>query len=130
MITLDEPEVIDLPEPGVIGLPELKVITLPELRQERRVVFAPEAAEDLNELYDWISRQASPIVAMGYLERVEAFCRRLSVGSERGHLRPNVRPGLRILGFERRLTIAFVVQEETVAVLRVFTAGRNWEKSF
>ena len=40
------------------------------------------------------------------------------------------RPGLRIIGFERRLTIAFMVQEETVTVLRVFTAGRNWETSF
>lgn len=98
--------------------------------KERRVVFAPKAVHDLNELYDWISSQASPTVAMGYLERVEVFCRRLSVGSERGHLRSDIRPGLRIIGFERRLTIAFVVQEETVTVLRVFTAGRNWETSF
>jgi plasmid stabilization system protein ParE len=54
--------------------------------KERRVVFAPEAVHDLNELYDWISSQASPTVAMRYLERVEAFCRRLGVASERGHL--------------------------------------------
>ncbi len=98
--------------------------------KERRVVFAPEAAEDLNELYDWISGEASPTVALAYLERVEAYCSRLSIGSERGHLRSDIRPGLRIVGFERRLTIAFVVQEETVLVLRVFTAGRNWETSF
>jgi toxin ParE1/3/4 len=67
---------------------------------------------------------------MGYLKRVEAFCQRLSLGSERGHLRSDIRPGLRITGFERRLTIAFTVEEETVTVLRVFTAGRNWETSF
>lgn len=98
--------------------------------KERRVVFAPEAVEDLNQLYDWIAGQASPTVAMGYLERVEAFCGRLSVGSERGQLRSDIRPGLRIVGFERRLTVAFAVQLETVTVLRVFTAGRNWETSF
>ena len=34
------------------------------------------------------------------------------------------------MGFERRLTIAFSVDEETVTVLRVFTTGRNWETSF
>lgn len=67
---------------------------------------------------------------MGYIERVEAFCRRLSVGSELGQLRSDARPGLRTTGFERRLTIAFTVDEETVTVLRVFTAGRNWETSF
>lgn len=81
------------------------------------------------ELYDWIATQASPQVAMGYLDRVEAFCGRLSVGSERGHRRDDVRSGLRILGFERRLTIALTVDDETVTVLRVFTAGKNWETS-
>ena len=97
---------------------------------ERRVVLAPEAADDLMELYDWVAVQASPSVAMAYLERVEAFCQRLRLGSERGHVRSDVRPGLRIMGFERRLTVAFTVEEETVTVLRVFTAGRNWETSF
>lgn len=97
---------------------------------ERRVVLAPEAGDDLTELYDWIAGRASPQVAMGYLERVEAFLGGLSVGSERGHLRGDVRPGLRIVGFERRLTVAFTVEEDTVTVLRVFTAGRDWESSF
>ncbi|RJK99940.1 type II toxin-antitoxin system RelE/ParE family toxin [Paracoccus siganidrum] len=97
--------------------------------RERRVVFAPEAAEDLVGLYDWIAQQASPSVAMAYLERVEAFCLRLRIGSERGHLRADIRPGLRIIGFERRLTIAFVVGEDAVTILRVFAAGRNWEQS-
>ena len=95
--------------------------------KERRVVFSPESATDLMELYDWIATQASPSVAMRYLTRVEAFCRRLSVGSERGHRHDDIRPGVRIQGFERRLTIAFTVEDETVTVLRVFTAGSNWE---
>lgn len=64
---------------------------------------------------------------MGYLERVEAFCLRLSVGSGRGRLRTDIRAGLRITGFERRLTIAFTVSDERVTILRVFAAGRNWE---
>jgi toxin ParE1/3/4 len=97
--------------------------------KERRVVFSPESATDLMELYDWTATQASPQEAMAYLDRVEAFCGRLSMGSERGHRRDDVRSGLRILGFERRLTIAFTVDDETVTVLRVFTAGKNWETS-
>ncbi len=96
--------------------------------KERRVVFAPEAGDDLAGLYDWIAEQASPSTAMAYLLRVETFCRRLSIGSERGHIRPDIRPGLRIIGFERRLTIAFVVREDDVTVLRIFAAGRNWDQ--
>lgn len=99
--------------------------------KERRVVLSPEAESDLGDVYDWVAAQASSYeVALSYLERVQAFCRRLSVASERGHLRSDVRPGLRIIGFERRLTIAFVVDEDTVTVLRIFAAGRNWESSF
>lgn len=67
---------------------------------------------------------------MGYLERVEVFLSDLSVGSERGHLRSDVRPGLRVVGFERRLTVAFTVDEDTVTEVRVFTAGRDCESSF
>ncbi len=95
--------------------------------KERRVVFSPDSATHLMELYDWIAAQASPQLAIAYLDRVEAFCGRLCVGSELGHRRDDVRYGLRILGFERRLTIAFTVDDETVTVLRVFTAGKNWE---
>ncbi|WP_120632608.1 type II toxin-antitoxin system RelE/ParE family toxin [Ruegeria sp. EL01] len=95
--------------------------------KDRSVVFSPEAGTDLAELYDWIADAASPKVAIGYLERVEAFCKRLSIGSERGHLRSDIRPGLRIIGFERRLTIAFTVGTDRVTILRIFAGGRNWE---
>jgi toxin ParE1/3/4 len=51
----------------------------------------------------------------------------MALGSERGHRRDDVRPGLRIVGFERRITIAFTVSAEDVTILRIFYAGRNWE---
>lgn len=94
------------------------------------MVLAPEAAEDLIALHDQVALRASADVAMKYLDRVEAFCRGLGVGSERGRLRDEVRPGLRITSFERRLTLAFTVADDTVTILRVFRAGRNWEEAF
>ena len=48
--------------------------------KERRVVLAPEAADDLNALYDWIAGRASRQVAMRYLKRVEDFMGRLGSG--------------------------------------------------
>ena len=95
--------------------------------KERAVAYAPEARDDLLELYDWIARAASPEVALAYIERVEAFCGRLSIGSERGHRREDIRPGLRITGFERRITVAFVVQDDRVVILRLFYGGQDWE---
>ena len=98
--------------------------------KERVVVFTPEARDDLLALYDWIARQASPDVAFSYVGRVRTYCERLSIGSERGHLREDIRPGLRIIGFRRRLTIAFTVEAERVVILRLAYGGRNWEQDF
>ena len=41
--------------------------------------------------------------------------------------RDDIRPGLRIIGFERRVTMAFMVEAERVVVLRLFYRGANWE---
>jgi toxin ParE1/3/4 len=92
----------------------------------REVVFAPEARDDLLALYDWIAGAADPDTALAYVERLETFCLGLDLASERGQFREDVRPGLRIVGFERRVAIAFVVGER-VTILRLFYGGRDWE---
>jgi len=97
--------------------------------KERKVDFLPEAKADLLALYDWVADCASEKVAIGYLARVESFCLRLDIGSHRGTLRSDIRPGLRIVGFERRLAIAFVVTDDAVTILRIFGAGRDWESA-
>lgn len=95
--------------------------------RERVVDFAPEALEDLRSLYERIADAAGIGTAIGYIDRLEAFCRGMAVAGERGQLREDIRPGLRIIGFERRVTIAFTVSEMRVTILRLFYAGRNWE---
>ena len=95
--------------------------------RRRDVVFAPEAVDDLVRLYEWIANAAGPDTAMAYVERLEAYCLGFDLASERGTLRGDVRPGLRIVGFERRITIAFVVDDQSVTVLRLFYGGRDWE---
>ena len=97
--------------------------------KERPVEFAPEARDDLIALYDWIADRADHMVAIGYVERLEAFCRKLSIGSARGSRRDDVREGLRVIGFKRRINVAFVVEDDRVVVLRLFYGGRNWEAS-
>ena len=72
-----------------------------------RVVFAPEAREDLFELYDYIAQHGSPERAMAYIERIEKACMSLQALPNRGTLREDLRPGLRVMGFERRALIAF-----------------------
>lgn len=96
--------------------------------KEQKVVFSPEARDDLFAIYDWIARAAHPDTALSYIARIETYCLGFSVASERGHLQDDIRPGLRIVGFERRVTIAFTVEDARVVILRLFYSGRNWEK--
>lgn len=94
----------------------------------RAIVFSPEARDDLFALDDWIASEASPETAMAYIGRIEQFPAGFETAAERGTRRDDIRPGLRTIGFERRLTIAFLVENE-VTILRVLYAGRDWESS-
>ena len=92
----------------------------------RKVVLSPDALADLSNLYDWIANQASLDVALAYIERLESYVMGFEVASERGTLHDDIRRGLRTIGFERRLTVAFEVTEDQVMILGFFSGGRDW----
>jgi toxin ParE1/3/4 len=94
--------------------------------KRRAVEISEQARADLFAMYEWIAQAASPDVALSYIERLETYILGFDVASERGSLREDIRPGLRIAGFGRRVTIAFTVEEERVIILRIFYGGRNW----
>ena len=81
-------------------------------------------------IYDWIADAANPADAMSYIERLEAWCLGFDLASERGHARNDIRHGLRIVGFERRVVVAFTVDEDRVVFLRLFYGGQDWERAF
>jgi toxin ParE1/3/4 len=66
------------------------------------------------------------VTALAYIERVERHLQSFDLAAARGSRRDDVRPGLRVVGFERSLTTAFHVDEQQVTILRLFRRGRNW----
>ena len=94
--------------------------------KKRKVEISEEARRDLFAIYDWIAQAGAPDTAIAYVERIETFCKSLDIASERGTARDDVREGLRVIGFERSASIAFMVEEDRVVILRVFSGGRNW----
>ena len=96
--------------------------------KQRCVKISEDANLDLIDLYDWIANAAGPDTAISYIERLESYCIGFDLASERGTPRDDVRTGLRIVGFERRVTIAFMVEEKRVVILRIFYGGRDWAK--
>jgi toxin ParE1/3/4 len=94
--------------------------------KRRQVVYTADAADDLETIYDTIAEAHSPAAAAGYEQRIRVFCDSLAYGAERGSVRENTRPGLRVIGFERRVSVAFVVEGDRVVILRLFYGGRDW----
>lgn len=91
----------------------------------RKVVFAPEARNDLKELYSFIAERSNADRAMAYVARIESYCRGFADYPERGVRRDDLFPGLRVVGFERRVTIAYRVSPDTVTFLRILYGGRD-----
>jgi toxin ParE1/3/4 len=93
----------------------------------RKVLFSPEAEQDILQIYEWVASSTSPNVALAYVNRIEAKCAALDLASSRGQARDDIRKGIRIIGFELSLTIAFVVGNDSVTIVRIFAGGRDWE---
>lgn len=92
-----------------------------------RVEFNPEARTDLLSLYDYIAEESGEHRALAYIARIEAACLSLETFPLRGKLLKGIRPGLRVLGFERRASIAFQVNPGVVTIFRVLYGGRDLE---
>jgi toxin ParE1/3/4 len=95
-----------------------------------RIVFRPAARADLKAIYDYISQQASRKTAGEYIARIETVCMALKDFPERGSLRDDLLPDIRIIGFERRTAIAFIVHSDTVRILRIFYGGHNFPREW
>lgn len=93
-----------------------------------RVRLTQEAESDLAEIYRYVRRKsASSTVARSYIGRIRRFLQGLETFAERGTIHEQIRPGLRVIGFERRISVAFVVEGEDVVVLRILHAGRQFK---
>jgi toxin ParE1/3/4 len=92
-----------------------------------RVVFSPEAEEQLVALYRYIATTVSPAVAARYTEAIISYCESLGTFPHRGTSRDDVRPGLRITNYKRRSVIAFAVDSGLISIIGVFYGGQDYE---
>jgi plasmid stabilization system protein ParE len=95
--------------------------------KRRTVVYTPEAQADLLQIYDAARAGAGPNSAYAYVRRLKAYCDGFDLAGERGSKRGEIRPGLRVAGFERRVAITFTVDETEVVILRILYGGRDLE---
>lgn len=89
------------------------------------VVLLFSAQRDLDDLRDYIRAESGAAAALRFVRQVRSFCQRLRTFPERGARRDDIRPGLRIVGYRRRVAIVFVVEGRRVAITRVLYRGRD-----
>ena len=90
------------------------------------VAFTPEAEAQLVELYVYIAAQASPEIAARFT-RHRDLLRKPEHLPHRGNRRKDIRSGLRVTSYRRRVAIAFEVDEERVNIIGVFYGGQDYK---
>ncbi len=95
------------------------------------IVFAPEAEEQLADIYRYIAVHASPDTAARYTEAIVACCESLCVFPHRGTARDDLRPGLRLTHYKGRTVTAYAIDDThvRVAVLGIYYGGQDHESA-
>ncbi len=92
----------------------------------RELVFTPAARADLEDIFHFIATD-NPRRARSYIAEIEKTCRGLCDMPEMGAAKPHLRVGLRVLAYKRRIVIAYELPPGRIDVLRVFSAGQDYE---
>ena len=94
------------------------------------IILSEAAIADISALGRWIAERAGSEIADAYVSRVEAVCYRLADFPSRGTPRFGISAGLRSVTFERRVIIAYQIENEEVQIVRVIPAARDFARAF
>lgn len=94
-----------------------------------RVIFSLDAEEQLVAVYNHIANAATPDIAKRYTEAIVNYCESMTSFPIRGTRRDDVRPGLRVTNYKKRMVIAFAVDSDSgqVSILGLFYGGQDYE---
>lgn len=90
------------------------------------VIFTPEAEEQLIDLYRYIAAAGSADSVTRYTGSILTFCEELATFPHRSRARDDIRPGLRTIGYRRRVVVAFAVINQIMLIVGVFYDGRDY----
>ena len=96
---------------------------------KRPVVYSKRAEADFVSIYRYIAVNSGYELALAYTARIREFCRSLDTFPERGEPWKHIAGGLRVVGFERRVSIAFRVEKDRVTIARVLYGGRDLDRA-
>ena len=66
-------------------------------------------------------------MAARYTDSIVTFCEELATFPHQGRAREDIRSGLRIIGYGRRVVVAFAVIGQAVLIVGAFYCGRDYK---
>ena len=88
------------------------------------VEFADSAKDDIYNITEYIALAAGSYrTAAKFVGRIEVKCQRIGDAPRAGRPRNDLLPGLRTVPFEHSAVIAYVVEQDMIRIINVFTAG-------
>ncbi len=76
------------------------------------VILTPEAENDLQQIHDYIVSKSFPQNAASYAGRLIDRLETIATAPYQGMSREDIGPGFRTTGFERRITILYVIRAQ------------------
>ena len=87
--------------------------------------FSSKSEADLLALYDYIATDSGDDRALAYVQKIRNFCLTFQTFPERGARWSVAGAEIRVVGFERRVSIAFQIASGQVVILRILYGGRD-----
>lgn len=95
---------------------------------EYRIVIAPEAYDDLDEIWDYVEDFAQdPGVADRYIARILASVEKLTMFPRSRPSLADVRPNYHYVQHEKKVVVVFEVVGEAVHIVAVYSSRQNWK---
>ena len=94
----------------------------------KRLVFSPLAAQDLNDIFDWIVVK-NPIAAAKTIQSLEQTCRLLAQQPGLGAACDDLRLGMRLVA-HKSFVIFYMVTDAAVEIVRVVRGSRDLPSLF
>ena len=91
-----------------------------------KLAYSAPALRDLQSIYRHIAAE-SPSNAYRFVTAIEDRCELIVSAPLSGRLRADLRPGIRIVPFRRRVVIAYRVAGTSIDILRIFYGGQDYE---
>jgi plasmid stabilization system protein ParE len=90
-----------------------------------RVILTAGVLAQLEELQIYIEDKAGYGIAASYVSRIHEYCESFSTFPRRGASRDDLMPGLRIVNYKKRTTIALVIEGNDVVIIGVYYGGQD-----